>query len=232
MQVKDIESQVLLPDGNKLVFRPFAQGEPDVVRDIYEYGHYDFLKINEDDVVVDVGAHIGVFTLRVARHVVDGKIIGIEPYPSSFKLLKKNVGHNKYKNVITINKAISDKIGKAKLYLSPTIIAHSTVFFRSLNSIEVETTTLDKLLKDLDLKPDFIKIDAEGAELNVLSGANKTLKQNPAIAIAAYHTPLQPHEITRFLLKRGFEVQIQQVAASPYRAIEAFVPIVYAKKVE
>jgi len=69
-------------------------------------GEYDFLKLSKDDVVLDAGAFIGDFTIKVARKVKE--VVAVEPLPWAFKILKKNVEMNELKNVTLVNKALWD----------------------------------------------------------------------------------------------------------------------------
>jgi len=70
----------------------------------------------------------------------------------------------------------------------------------------VKTKTLDQVVGELGLsKVDFIKIDVEGAELDVLKSATKTLEENSVfLAITAYHTPESVQEVSRYLQEKGF----------------------------
>jgi len=74
--------------------------------------------ITNGNTVIDLGANIGYYTLIFARLVgTQGKVFAFEPELNNFELLKKNITINGYENVIIINKAASDKIGKQELYL-------------------------------------------------------------------------------------------------------------------
>jgi hypothetical protein len=76
-------------------------------------------KIKKGDVVLDIGANIGYYTLIFAKLVgEEGKVFAFEPEPTNFSLLEKNVEINGYKNVVLIQKAVSNETGKIRLYLS------------------------------------------------------------------------------------------------------------------
>src|SRR2546422_5286600 len=75
-------------------------------------------EVKTGDVVLDIGAHIGYYTLMFAELVgPHGKVFAFEPVPSNFALLQKNVQFNGYHSVALIQKAVSDKEGKAVIYL-------------------------------------------------------------------------------------------------------------------
>ena len=132
--------------------------------------------LKSGDIVLDIGANIGYHTLIAAEIVgKSGKVYAFEPEPRNFALLKKNVEANNYKNVILINKALANKSGRFKLYLSNEDNFGDFRIFDSQDNrkyVEVEMATLD----DCKIpKVDVIKMDVQGAEVLVLKGAKKTL---------------------------------------------------------
>ncbi|WP_229572641.1 FkbM family methyltransferase [Saccharolobus caldissimus] len=72
-------------------------------------GEWDFLKVKKEDIVLDAGAFIGDFTLKIARKAKE--VVAVEPLPWAFQLLKKNVEMNELKNVVPVNKALYDVEG-------------------------------------------------------------------------------------------------------------------------
>ncbi len=99
---------------------------------VSHYGTYEELeakimeeKIEMGNVVVDVGANIGLHTLNMARIVGNaGQVFAFEPDPSNFEILKKNAKINNYKNIILEQKAVGDKHGRTTLYQSDNPINH------------------------------------------------------------------------------------------------------------
>jgi FkbM family methyltransferase len=164
--------------------------------------------------VIDIGAHIGTYSILAAEKVGPaGKVVSVEPEPRNYEQLKKNIELNKFKNVITKNMALSDHEGLEKLYLNiDNSGGHSLTFQKDKNSyINVTVKTLDNLIEELNLKKiDIIKIDAEGSEIPILKGAEKTLKNNPdmKIIVAAEHYPSQAEEVREFLNSVGLEARI------------------------
>jgi len=78
--------------------------------------------------VIDIGAHIGAYTILVAEKVgKDGKVIAIEPEPKNYEQLLKNIQLNHFENVIPPNIALADQDGFKKLYLSSWSGSHSLV---------------------------------------------------------------------------------------------------------
>jgi len=143
-------------------------------------------------VVVDIGANIGYYTLIAAKLVGSrGKVYAFEPEPNNYRLLIKNIEVNGYKNVIPIQKAVSNKHGETKLFTSKTVL--SSLSFSEDNVPEkkefvmVETITLEEFFKDS--KVDFIKMDTEGAEGLIIEGAEKVLMRNNNLKIAMEFWP-------------------------------------------
>jgi len=142
--------------------------------------------------VINIGAHIGYFTLLAARQVgPEGKVFAFEPFLPSVELLKKNVEANGYKNVEVVPTAVSNKRGKSNFAQK----IDSTQNFLQINKTshfiqsKVSTTIIDQFLVDRNLKIDFIIMDAEGSEKNILEGMKKTIEKNPEIQIITEYNP-------------------------------------------
>jgi FkbM family methyltransferase len=143
------------------------------------------------DTVVDVGAHIGLYSLIAAKRVgPSGKVIAIEPDPENCNLLQRNIELNKLTNVTIFKRAAFSSSSKLKLYLPgkergftklSTIMANRAV---TENFLEIDATTLDHLMLMQGMSQvNWIKIDVEGAELEVLKGATVTLSVSKDIAL-------------------------------------------------
>ena len=151
------------------------------------------------DTVVDVGAHMGRYTIIGSKRVgPDGKVVAIEAHPGNFRLLNRNIKLNRLTNVVTINSAVYSKKKPLKLYLPDeeqgytmhhSVMADylSTKYKRDTGQekyVQVEADTLDSLLQKAGIKSvNWIKIDVEGAELEVLKGACEALSGNKDIAL-------------------------------------------------
>jgi len=117
--------------------------------------------IQRGAVVLDAGAKIGYFTLIFARLVGDeGKVFAFEPAPENFALLKKNVEINGYQNVVIEQKAISNKTGKARLYLYEDHKGKHRIFDpgEGQQFIEIETIRLDDYFEQIDYEGPLAEI--------------------------------------------------------------------------
>jgi FkbM family methyltransferase len=139
----------------------------------------------EGDIVVDVGAYLGRYTLTSSRRVGEyGKVISIEADPSHYDMLNKNLKLNKMSNVIAINCMVGSK---------DTHIKYQELLGREIHESEINqfgtnkihTNSLDNLLiKERGInKVNWIKIDVEGAELEVLKGAHNILTNSKRIKL-------------------------------------------------
>lgn len=141
----------------------------------------DFInEIGHDDVVYDIGANTGLYTLFAAKAYPDGEVIAFEPYPPNLDLLKQDVARNQLQNVEIVDVALSDSVGNIEFsqpdeddvgYGSSSIETNE-----SEATIEVPTTTGDQLIADGEIPtPNVVKIDVEGSEPLVLEGLEKAL---------------------------------------------------------
>ncbi len=150
---------------------------------------YDYQAVPKmGNVVIDIGAYVGMYSIKASKAVgPTGKVIAVEPLPDNFDYLDRNV--EGLANVRIVNVALSNYVGSGKLYSSPSTAAHSMTYVRE-KFVKVRVTTLDELVKDYGLtRVDYIKMDAEGSDLKVLSGAREVLqKHRPVLSIACYHT--------------------------------------------
>ena len=134
----------------------------------------------EGGVAVDVGAYIGRHTLAYARAVgTQGRVIAVEPQADNFKLLQRNVAVNGLSQVQCVLVALGAENGETCLRFDRETSTASLVRDLPLRQ-RVPLMTMDALLAFVGVdKVDFIKIDAEGSELEILDGSEVTLSQSP-----------------------------------------------------
>lgn len=170
--------------------------------------------VRAGNVVVDLGANIGYYTLIAARLVGNsGKVFAFEPDPENFALLKKNVEANGYTNVVLVEKAVADVSGRTTLFFFSESKGGSMIHDApgSSGSILVETVTLDDFFKSFRGDIHVIKMDVEGAERKVLRGMENVLRKNPGVKIFTEFQPgglalcgTRPEEYLQALRNYGF----------------------------
>ena len=145
-------------------------------------------------VVIDVGAHVGYYSLLAARQVGPaGKVSAIEPESTNFALLQRNIELNGYTNIVMLNKAASNRVGSTTLFLTALDNGrHSTYRHASpeRGSIAVDTTTLDAVIDAQGwAKVDLVKVDVEGAERDVLDGMDRLLQNSTDLKLIIEFSP-------------------------------------------
>ena len=174
-------------------------------------------EIKDSDTVIDIGAHIGFFTVRAARKANRGRVYSFEPAPQNFEMLQKNVSHNGLKNVTLINGAMSDRKEEKEFILYPESTgAHSFLYGPTdqKNIIRVRTESLDGFFKTHALRSvDFLKMDCEGAEYEILFNTTSKILQNVKKIAMEYHNRDDEHNVgalKRFLERQGFSVTVNR----------------------
>ena len=171
-------------------------------KEIFENKEYEreYCHIEPGDVVVDCGANIGIFT-RYAYEMGASKVISFEPEPSNYRCLIKNIS-NKPDNLY--NKAVSNKIGSTTLYLDKNAGGHSIIKEDINNTksgayINTPCVSLDHLFDTkMVTEINFLKVDVEGAELEVFEGiSDLNLSRVNKIVIEYHHAKLDFNEKTR-----------------------------------
>ncbi len=165
--------------------------------------------------VLEVGAHIGYNTQVFEELVgVEGKVLALEPSSDNNLYLEKNI----LPSTKIVRKAASHKLGKANLYktdfggFTNSLIQEfaeqknkehiqSNYQNSKIGTVAVEIATLDDICLEESFNPDFIKIDVEGAELNVLRGAHTILASASVLMVETYK---HKDEIVELLKKYGF----------------------------
>ncbi len=174
-------------------------------------------EINRKDIVLDIGAHVGSFTVMAAKLASEGKVVAYEPNPSVYQILKMNVEANALTNVSTYSKAISRNNGKAKLYLNAIDAGSSHIHHRShidwvKPTIEVETITLEEAFKaDNIQRVDFLKMDCEGAEWDILESSKNILDKIGKMSLE-FHEERghNTQQLTKLLQDAEFEVKVNR----------------------
>jgi FkbM family methyltransferase len=168
------------------------------------------------NVVLDIGANIGYYTLVFASLVGDeGKIYAFEPEPGLFKLLETNIELNKYSNIEAVQKAVAKEDGIAQLFLDEFSSVDHRVFDAQdgRKSITVETIKLDSFLSERVHGIDVIKMDIQGAEIDALLGMDELIRSNRDLSLFVEFWPKglvgngrDPRELIEYLLARGFSI--------------------------
>jgi FkbM family methyltransferase len=173
-------------------------------------------EIKPGDHVLDIGAFWGLFTLGAAKRVGRlGRVVAVEPGPRQFRMLETNVQINKFESTVScLEKICAETPGTLiDFYADPegSMVDSAVPTDKATIALSRTTTTIDEIVSRFRLTPNLIKIDVEGFEDLVLSGASETLDRWRPTLFVEFH----PEELARrgqststvlsLLAKHGYE---------------------------
>jgi FkbM family methyltransferase len=175
----------------------------------YEQEVFDklFKVLRPGSIFIDVGAHIDRYSFPIAKLVGEnGLVIAIEPDPLAFKALLMGVKLNSLRNVLALNIALGDSEAKAILCQKLVTATSSIVEFdRCRRFVEVPLKSLDSVVEELRLKRvDAIKIDVEGAEIQMLKGAVNTITRFKPFIVIGVRNSNTNNEFMRIMKSLGY----------------------------
>ena len=145
----------------------------------------------QGDVVIDVGAHIGTFSLLVASLVAPGNVFAVEPCRETFNVLKLNKALNRLANIQVENIALSDVNGYVTLHHDCANWGHSTVAKLSRRSEPVKAESLGAFMDRNSIRRcDFLRMNCEGAEFPVLLSSGVEVLKRIRVILVLYHADL------------------------------------------
>jgi FkbM family methyltransferase len=194
--------------------------------------------------VLDVGAHVGYYSLLFARWVgPEGKVFAFEPEADNYALLRKNIALNQCTNVFPVPKAVSDHSGTLKLFVSSQGNDRHSIFENPRSVVresmrKVATVSLDEFLAGEGWpRVDLVKMDVEGAEPLALEGMRELIHRSRQFKLAIEFAPealrFGGNDPARFLqrlaelglsvgsIESGGEVRLWQASGFPKLAPEA-----------
>lgn len=169
----------------------------------------DFMA-REDDIVFDIGANVGLYAIKQAQRAKNGRIFAFEPNPYAFARLKKNIEANNLKNIISFNNAIYSKRCKLGIGFC-TSSTRTSIRLKgdTVQRLVIEAVPLDEIVREWEIKHiNLMKIDVEGAELEVLKGAKQSLEITEKIVMECHSEQLK-QQTEDFLLEKGFNVKLE-----------------------
>lgn len=176
-------------------------------------GSYEYSKrrrfeaeIKPGNIVFDIGAHVGFYTLLASELVKpNGEVIAFEPFERNQLLLRAHLKMNRVMNVQVFDAAVSDRCGVERF---ETACDTSAGRISATGELEIVTLSLDGLVASGRVPvPDVLKIDVEGGEFKVLSGAKSILARNRPIVFLATHSAEIHRECCNLLQDCGYVVE-------------------------
>ena len=191
-------------------------------REIFIDEIYKFICNNDNPVIVDCGSNYGTSILYFKQLYPNAHIVGVEADPSIFEILEINIDKQNYNNITLLNKAISTDQGPVEFYGEGADGGRIHTNLESKNTYEVETIPLDDLIEN---NVDFLKMDIEGSEADVICHSNKLKKVNEIFI--EYHSFVDGDQrlgdLLSCLTENGFRYYIQSQFCSkkPFMKVES-----------
>lgn len=197
--------------GDTKIFAPgrfkewYATFEPLTLRWLEHHLHPRMTAIN-------VGAHIGFVAVRMAQLVgPSGRVIAIEPAPENARYLRRNIGRYGDRCEV-IEAAAGATSGSVLLKLTQSSDSHG-IYDHPLTTTASEIPVRRVALDDLVVQPDFVTIDVEGAELDVLAGMQRILAAMPTLLVewapaCQVASGREPDELTGVLAGLGYDLVV------------------------
>ena len=169
-----------------------------MIQEYYDNG----FSINNDDIIIDVGAHIGLFALLASQFCKNGKIFCYEPIKENYELLIENIEINKIKNVFPNNLAVTKETSRAKIFLNDDQSGHS-MFVQNDNFVEVNSKSLPDIFVDNRINEcNFLKLDCEGAEYEIIESLSSDLFTKISKTVIEYHMADTKPELLKQLINK------------------------------
>ena len=172
------------------------------------------------NLIVDIGANQGFYTLKIREHNPKCKIICAEPNPYVFEILKKNIESNHLNDVVLVNKAVGSSNGKITLEIikeigaiggkSLAIADRPWLKDEFIEKINVDVITLDTLCRENNISNiDILKIDVEGMEMDILENSRALLNRVHKIVVERHSRKLRD-EVVTFLTDNHFALVFEE----------------------
>jgi len=208
-------SIIELKNGNKIKIRNKSTDLQALVNVLvikeYEYPGFE---IKENDTIIDIGGHIGLFALYVTKNCKKGKIFCYEPVQKNYQLLKDNIKINKISNVNHFNLAVSNEQNKIKIFLNEDDAGHSII--QTQTKFEtIDSTSLKNIIDIHNIrKCNFLKMDCEGAEFKILEYLPDEYFDKIEKIVLEYHIFNNDFNLYKKMKKRlqnlNFEITIKE----------------------
>jgi FkbM family methyltransferase len=209
-------TELKLKDGN-IIFAPDDLQLWNHYNDIWEHKSYTSkIGISKDSIVIDIGANIGLFSLLAAKNAA--RVYSFEPMSENFFYLQRNVAANRLSNVSYFNYAVAAHSGQIKIAKNDALTACS-IYSELADSYEnVNCTTLVEIFNQNGLeKCDFLKIDCEGSEFEILFSTPTNILSKIGTISMEFHDHLTEYthkDLIPYLVENGYSVEVTKIAGS------------------
>jgi FkbM family methyltransferase len=215
---------IKLRNGIKHRIRKHDDADRWVVNEVWIHKPYTpaGFEIKENDTVIDIGGHIGAFSMFAAMHAKKGKVLSFEPFPESYELLKENITLNRFTNIKMINLGVSSGRGTRRIYINKEGSCCNSMYVKKEKFVDIGCITLQDIFNDYNVERcNFLKIDCEGGEYDIIfSTPDDVFRKIDKIALEYHDKFIEKYNVgmlQEFLEKKGFRVTVKK-------------PMLYAKR--
>lgn len=198
--------------GNATFYARTGTVDAIALEEIWKFSCYDAVQLHKGDLVVDIGAHIGGYSVKAAK--LGARVIAYEASPRNYELLVKNLVINECSKVKTYNVAVASKDGKIELNLDPKWTAQNSIYPVPYlrEKISIPCVNLNTVFTRDGLKRiDVLKLDVEGAEYDILLNSRSSYLKKVRRIIIEFHEGMghghNVNELEAFLKRNGFRVK-------------------------
>ncbi len=218
-KLKGRETIFKLRNGIILKARLGRRGDSSIINEMWIVKPYfrHFGDINDNSTVIDIGAHIGTFSIFAAKQAKNVLVYSYEPCPENFSLLKENINLNHLgKNIKPFNLGVWERAGDNKLFLDDNYMQLATMCNSKKGgekrTISIKCTTLKNIFEDNRInKCHFLKIDCEGSEYEILMNATPECLGKIETVSAELHFKNKNEGLKNYLEKNNFKVIIDEI---------------------
>lgn len=209
---KNTNVTIKLKNGLKFIVRARTM-DRSVLKEVWlrEIYNKHGITVDKGDTVIDIGGHIGLFSVYAAKRSQTGKVFAFEPFVENYTRLEQHKQMNQCQNLEVINKGVDSTSGIKTLFLSPdkNTGGHSLhLKNQSERKVEIETVNLEEFCNQNQITTiDFLKLDCEGAEFEIVKSSESVLSRVKKIVMECH--PYGDHscdEMVFILQKNGFKV--------------------------
>ncbi len=202
-----------LRDGTRFGIRT-GTNDFGIINEVYIVKEYHKLLkfIKKDSVIIDIGAQIGAFSVFASNIASRGKVLSFEPFEENYEMLRQNVELNMMENVTCFKLGVAGKSGNRKLIISKENTGGHSFYETVGKQVDVKTTTLKEIFENNKIKNcDFLKMDCEGAEYEILFNAPKNILNKINSISMEYHEEAgDVLKLKEFLEKAGFNILVER----------------------
>ena len=181
---------------------------------IGEYKSENF-DIKDTDIIIDIGGHIGLFSLYASQFCKNGLIYSFEPVPENYNLLIDNLQSNDLNQIKPFNLAVSNSNSNVKLYLNDDEAGHS-MFSKSSKTITVDSISLQQIFDDNNIENcNFLKLDCEGTEYEILQNLPLSYFNKIEKIVIEYHMadshPELLENLKKLLISQNYSLKTKKL---------------------